>query len=90
MKTIWKYGIDITNELYITMPYDTRILSVHLQYGKPCIWAIIYDDKEIKMVSRKFRWFGTGHPIPEGEKLIYIGTVLMQNDSLVFHLFEVL
>jgi len=85
MKTIWKFELSITDIQTISMPRDARILSVQTQFGKPCIWAIVSDD-EIKR-DRTFIIHGTGHPC-SCKKEDFIGTFLIENRALVFHLFE--
>lgn len=86
MKTIWKYEISTTDIQSIDMPSDARIISVHTQYGKPCIWVECDPDCAI----RKRVWirtYGTGHPIEE-TNLKFIGTYLIHQDNLVFHIYE--
>lgn len=87
MKTIYKYEIspDIN---YIEIPKDAEILSLHVQNNKPCIWVLVDTEKDIE--ERYFEFFGTGHYIPcdMGIDRKFIGTFLIDSDSLVFHLFE--
>lgn len=84
-KTIWKFPIRTIDLQFITIPQDFEILSVHTQNGNPCIWAkVIPDNKSRKLTIRVF---GTGHPIEEDSQLVFIGTYLIHQDSLVFHVF---
>lgn len=82
MKTIHKYPLEITGEQQIDMPEDSRILSVQVQDGKVCLWAMV--DTETEKVKRNVRIFGTGSPV-DLDGLSYIGTV--QQNYLVWHVF---
>ncbi len=88
MRTIYKYPVEITEKLEVAMPSDSEILSLQIQHELPCVWALVNPENEIS--TRRFRWFGTGHPIEKGEDLIYVGTIQIQGGILVFHLFEVI
>lgn len=85
MKTIWKYTFEITDDVTIAMPSDSKILHVECQRGDPTMWVLVNPDS--KRVVRKFRIFGTGHPIAESEKLEFVGT--FQQPPFVWHMFEV-
>lgn len=85
MKTIYKYELRMDDTASIKMPEGAKILCVKTQNGNPCIWALV--DTEVQGEYRSFVIFGTGHDVEnEGE---YIGTFLIDSDSLVFHVFEV-
>lgn len=87
MKTIWRYELKLIGNQIIKMPANSIILSVHVKDNLPHIWAIV-DPTESKE-DRFFEFFPTGKNLYEtlGD-LKYLGTVLLNNDSLVFHLFE--
>lgn len=87
MKTIYKYEIS-PDKVSIEMPKGAEILSLHVQNNKPCIWCLVETKNELE--ERYFDVFGTGHEIygDMGVDRKFIGTFLMNNDSLVFHLFE--
>jgi len=86
MKTIYKYPLAITDEQIITMPFEARILTVQVQDGVPCLWALVEPDW--KPEPRRILTFGTGHPIPDGTAGRHVGTYQVQGGSLVFHVFE--
>jgi hypothetical protein len=95
MKTIYKYPFKIDDHVVVKMPKGASILLTGIQkIENPCFWAIV--DSEAEQEDRHFRIFGTGHPF-DLEKVIpyenvvyqYLGSLLMYNDSLVFHVFEV-
>ena len=85
MKAIWKFPIVITDEQKVLMPKSAQILSVQVQHGTPCIWAIC--DAEEGKVERTFVIHGTGHTcgcVVED----FIGTFQMSDGDFVFHLFN--
>jgi hypothetical protein len=85
MLTIYKYQLDINDVVEIFMPQHTRILDIQVQYGIPCIWAVV--DTEQPKVTRRFRIFGTGQPM-DRDYTNFIGAFQLQNGSRVFHVFE--
>lgn len=90
MKTIHKYEVPIEERFKLRLPKEAVILSFQSQNGVPCIWAMV-ETAHINE-DRRFRLFGTGHPIeriPKDEGLHYIGTAQQsQTPPLVWHLFE--
>lgn len=92
MITIWKFELEVNDDIEIEMPYFAKILHVDIQYqhilGKlkeiPCIWALV--DTENLIVKRRFLLCSTGNPMPD-IPLGYIGTFNMEKDLLIF-LFE--
>lgn len=86
MKAIWKYPFNIGDRFPLKMPLGAQILTVQVQKGSPCIWALV----DVNEPDREVRWFqvyGTGHQHEEiGYR--YIGTFQMDGGSMVFHLFE--
>lgn len=90
MKTVRKYEIDLlangqaVNVFHI--PKGASILGVHLQYGKPVLYALV-DPNETSHESRTVVCVGTGYAeVPIGA--VFLGTLLLANDSLVIHFFE--
>ena len=59
----------------------------------PTIWAEVDldgpKDKDFETESRVFCLVGTGHTLPSGQSLEYIGTAQMYQGSLVLHLYEI-
>lgn len=84
MKTIHKYPIQLTDAQWVKMPAQAEILSVGMQNGVMCLWAIVdpvfntRDDKYICIV-------GTGNPF-DGVYKKFIGTVF--DRDFVWHVFE--
>ena len=87
-KTIWKYELEITDNQNILMPISAEILTVQMQDGTPCLWALVNPKAETE--SRFLEIFGTGHPVScdLGSARKYISTLQMSNGELVFHVFE--
>ena len=84
-RIVWKYDIPIQNNFTLKMPFEAEILHFGVQYGKAKLWVLI--DPLEKKIERRFRLAGTGHEyIQEGLK--YIGTIKIEDDTLIFHLFS--
>lgn len=89
MLTVHKYSFEIDDYIDIEMPRFSRVLSVQVQNGTPCIWAIV--DTDSPLAIKKFRLAGTGHPIREKEEdLEFVGTFQLFGGKIVFHLFGIL
>lgn len=94
MKSVWKFEFKIDDNVDIEMPEYAQILHVDVQLQQkpgerhkevPCIWARVTTDR--LMVRRRFLLSGTGHDLPD-ISLEHIGTFKMDQDRLVWHLFE--
>lgn len=88
---VWKFDVPISDELTVEMPANAQILAVQVQTGRPAMWALCSPDAPRE--TRRFRWFGTGHPMPPVGLTwghIYRGTVQIAEGALVFHLFEMI
>lgn len=86
MRTIHKYILPLPGTFTLDLPEGAQLLSFQSQYNQPTLWALV--DPAAPLCPRSFRLYGTGHPISEPD-LTYIGTRLMEDDSLVWHLFEI-
>lgn len=87
MKRVYKYPLDIQDEVVVMMPKGARVLSVQVQNGRPCLWAAV-DPNELTLGERWFRIAGTGHPIQDDVVDGFIGTIQMCEGSIVYHVFE--
>ena len=85
-QTIWKFPVTVEDEFSVPMPPGAKVLSVHMQHGEPCMWAIVNSDSEVRE-TRHFCVRGTGHRLT-GVEGRFVGTFLMREGALVFHLFE--
>lgn len=82
---IYKYTITIAEKQTINMPTSAHVLSVQVQQGMICIWAVVSPsslegETEIYM-------YGTGHTM-ESNRKSFIGTVQLDKGELVFHVFR--
>lgn len=84
---VYKYPLDIHDEVVVMMPNGARVLSVQVQNGRPYIWAAV-DPNELTLEERWFRIAGTGHPIQDDVVDGFIGSIQMYDGKLVFHVFE--
>ena len=88
MLTIYKYPLHLNDYIELHLPEDTQILTVQTQGDMPCLWALVNPDN--KIITRRFRLAGTGHPIKENKsELFYHGTFQLHGGTLIFHLFEI-
>ena len=86
---IFKYKLELSDYPTLTLPKDAKILSVQIQKGILCLWALV--DTSAPIEQRKFRLAGTGHPIKENlDELQFIDTIQSHEGALVFHIFEIL
>lgn len=87
MMKVFKYVFPIVDKFRIPMPKGSQLLTVQMQRGLPHLWALVDPDEPI--INRIFRLAGTGHPIEEDPShLKYIGSFQMNEEALIFHLFE--
>ena len=90
--TIWKFPFEIKDEFEIEIPEEFTVLSVQVQDGQPCIWAVV--NPTSPKMRQGFILRGTGHPFSgnlkyaEGNPIrSYIATFQTAEGRLVWHLF---
>ncbi|MCK8787655.1 hypothetical protein M0638_25130 [Roseomonas sp. NAR14] len=83
-RAVWKFVL--TPKCTISMPEGAELLHVAAQGGEVCLWALVNPERPVE--TRRFRAFGTGHAIPAGLSLRFVGTALLAGGALVFHVFE--
>ena len=86
MKKIYKYCFGVADQVELEMPEGAEFLCVQVQFGGPCLWAIV--DDEAKLETRILRIIGTGHSLPSSEQLAYIGTIQEAGGGLIWHVFD--
>lgn len=82
---IWKFPLPVIDMPVIDMPAGAKVLTVAMQRDTLCVWATVDPNR-----SQENRWFcvrGTGHTMT-GAEGDYIGTVMLEQGALVFHVFE--
>lgn len=82
---IFKYPLLITDEQTIMMPENALIISVATQYGEVCVWALVSPEMPRKPVV--VRVIGTGHEMPSMRGMKFVGSIMMHEGSLVWHIF---
>ena len=86
---IWKYPLEVVELQEVKMPMGALTLSVQLQAGAPCLWAVVPED-ETRMEVRRIAIYGTGSPIlHELRPFSFLGTFQYHHQGLVFHAFEI-
>lgn len=80
---IYRYEVPVDDRWH---PLQLTGPIVHVDCRNPRfveVWAIHTDSPP---VTRSFRVYGTGHPLPSGAQ--YVGTALAPGGQLVWHLIE--
>lgn len=85
-RAVWKYALEVLDVNVIDMPQGTEVLTAGLQDGALTMWALV--DPDARLVPHKFAIAGTGHTRDDLDDADYIGTVLLLQDTLVFHIFD--
>lgn len=85
MATIWKFPIPIADSFSISMPCAAEFLFVAAQDGQGCLWARVSPSEQGRE-ERKFLLRGTGHEVDGA--CMYVGSFILRDGALVFHLFE--
>lgn len=85
---VWNYPVPVEDSFSLLMPLGARPLTVQLQRGRPCLWALVNPDEP--KVAHHFVLCGTGRErdIPAGS-MRHVGTFQLSEGDLVFHLFSV-
>lgn len=86
MMSVWKYTFEVDDIVRIAMPTRARLLSVQIQHGRPCLWALI--DPDAATVDRILHILGTGHNTERVYFADYVGTFMQAGGDLVWHVFD--
>ena len=84
--TIYKYKLSVQDRQEICIPSGASLLSVQMQNGAPCLWALVNTDKPLRKVV--IRMYGTGHEVTNPDSLEFIGTFQYVEYGLVYHVFK--
>ena len=83
MQVIYKYKLEFQPIQIVKLPLK-RVLTVQLQNGTPCLWALV--DIDAPEIPLTIRMAGTGtHDAHDSDKLLFINTV--QYGAFVLHWF---
>lgn len=88
---VWRYELDPAQakmgdegaHLIVSMPIGAEVLTAAAQHDKICVWARVNPDEQ-RIMKRIFVICGTGHPALFSD---YLGTVILLDGQLVFHVF---
>lgn len=83
---IWKTVLNVEEEQAVFLPKGSKILSVQVQQGVPCMW---FQCEPGSMQERRtIRMIGTGLSCSIPDTDVFLGTVQLENGYLVLHVFE--
>ena len=101
MVKIWKFDVPLQDKVYLKVPEGSRLLTVKAQGNCICAWFLVDVENKDVLDYVVLRVIGTGNPIFEEhtrdddytvtgflKQFEYISTVLLYEDSLVFHIFR--
>lgn len=83
--TIWKFPLLVQSEQHIEIPQTHEYLSVQMQAGKPCLWAIVDPGTKIQTVRISCHPTGGIGAPSRNDDHKFLGTV--QIDWTVWHFF---
>lgn len=85
-KVVYKYPLQMADVQNIAMPAGAKPLSVQVQKGVPCLWALV--DPLNESTVREVRIAGTGHQLPDSVHADeFVSTFQLHNGTFVFHVF---
>lgn len=89
MKVIYKYNIMIDDEFTIQkLPVDYKVVAVALQNGRPMMWIEHQDpNSATSFADVKFHIFGTGQYFEPEWGQEHLGTLIMHEGRLVWHIY---
>lgn len=82
IRVIWKFPLEIKDEIAIEMPAYSVPVAVGVQDGKPMVWCMV--EPEAERVMEVFYIHGTGHDFNTLDR-VYVGT--FQLGAFVGHVF---
>lgn len=84
MLTIYKYSFKVDDTVSLVIPKDAKILHLaNTDAREVTLWALV--ELDAPKEPRVFYVRGTGHPVQEDIKDLYLGTV--QDGMYVWHIF---
>lgn len=83
---ILKYKLDNKHRQTIELTEGAEILSVHNQNNNACIWAEVNTDNPVE--KREIITYATGENLNPCEGKRFLGTVSLDQDYYVCHIYE--
>jgi hypothetical protein len=87
MRKVFKYTLEEAEQQALDLPVGAELLSVGYQNGQLRLWALVDPDQTMTETHR-IRMAGTGHPLPDGVELAFLGRVGLLDGALILHFFE--
>lgn len=84
---VYKYPLEMDEGQIVLMPKGSKVLHVHEQRGRICLWALVNPDEKDEE-ARSISVRGTGRSMTENPGT-YLGTVHVAIGVYVFHVWEV-
>ena len=84
MKTMHRFEVPVDDQWHRFHCPDSDIRKVEATGSKVEFWCEVSSSSDYSY--RKFRVFGTGHPVPDDA--FYVGTASRTSSGLVWHLYE--
>ena len=88
MKTVWKFNLQVTDWQAIAIPNVYELLCVQVQYGTPCIWALV--DPSTPVITIDIITHGTGRDCFDVSNAKYIGSYQLNGGNFVGHVWGVI
>ena len=92
MRRIYKYALETSDTQKIRIPklvegesFKKQVLKIDTQNDTPCIWCLVDVGEEEQEIS--IRIVGTGNPMPTLSQDDYLGSYMLFDGGLVFHVF---
>ena len=85
---VHKYNLRAADLQQLSMPKHAKILSVQLQRGELVLWAFVDISNEPEL--RTIELITTGNSVYDDYKRVFIDTVQLHSDNLVYHFFEIM
>ena len=85
MRTVWKVELVIQEIQTVMLPERYEIISLMVQHGTPCLWAIV--NPEHPKYGVRILIHGTGHPISDdaGE---FLGSFMLTDGGFIGHVWK--
>ena len=61
MLVVHKFPLRTTDRQEIYLPVSAKVLTVQVQHGTPCLWALV--DEDADLTKHSLTIVGTGHPV---------------------------